>query len=193
MIGLVMAGGKGSRMNLSEEKLLLKYKKPVILHVVDALKNSECFSQIIAATSQNSPKTKNLLEENGIKVFETLGNGYVKDLNTVLKSFDDYVLVVSGDLPLLDEQIIKQIANQKSDNVWLSFLVTKEFLDLYNIKQQYQTRFEEKECAFTGISLINAKKISSLDSVKENYVILDDKRIAFNLNTKEDLALLSRL
>jgi len=174
-----MAGGKGSRMNLSEEKLLLKYKKPVILHVVDALKNSECFSQIIAATSQNSPKTKNLLEENGIKVFETLGNGYVKDLNTVLKSFD--------------EQIIKQIANQKSDNVWLSFLVTKEFLDLYNIKQQYQTRFEEKECAFTGISLINAKKISSLDSVKENYVILDDKRIAFNLNTKEDLALLSRL
>ena len=193
MIGLVMAGGKGSRMNLSEEKLLLKYKKPVILHVVDALKNSECFSQIVAATSQNSPKTKNLLEENGIKVFETLGNGYVKDLNTVLKSFDDYVLVVSGDLPLLDEQIIKQIANQKSDNVWLSFLVTKEFLDLYNIKQQYQTRFEGKECVFTGISLVNAKKISSLDSVKENYVILDDKRIAFNLNTKEDLALLSSL
>jgi len=193
MIGLVMAGGKGSRMNLSEEKLLLKYKKPVILHVVDALKNSECFSQIVAATSQNSPKTKNLLEENGIKVFETLGNGYVKDLNTVLKSFDDYVLVVSGDLPLLDEQIIKQIANQKSDNVWLSFLVTKEFLDLYNIKQQYSIRFEEKECAFTGISLINAKKISSLDSVKENYVILDDKRIAFNLNTKEDLTLLSSL
>jgi len=193
MIGLVMAGGKGSRMNLSEEKLLLKYKKPVILHVVDALKNSECFSQIVATTSQNSPKTKNLLEENGIKVFETLGNGYVKDLNTVLKSFDDYVLVVSGDLPLLDEQIIKQIANQKSDNVWLSFLVTKEFLDLYNIKQQYSTRFEGKECAFTGISLVNAKKISSLDSVKENYVILDDKRIAFNLNTKEDLALLSSL
>lgn len=193
MIGLVMAGGKGSRMNLSEEKLLLKYKKPVVLHVVDALKNSGCFSQIVAATSQNSPKTKKLLEENGIKVFETLGNGYVKDLNAVLRSFDDYVLVVSGDLPLLDEQIIKQIASQKSDNVWLSFLVTKEFLESYNIKPQYPTRFEEKECAFTGISLVNAKKISSLDSVKENYVILDDRRIAFNLNTKEDLALLSSL
>ena len=193
MIGLVMAGGKGGRMNLSEEKLLLKYKKPVVLHVVDALKNSECFSQIVAATSQNSPKTKKLLEENGIKVFETLGNGYVKDLNAVLRSFDDYVLVVSGDLPLLDEQIIKQIASQKSDNVWLSFLVTKEFLESYNIKQQYTTRFEEKECTFTGISLVNAKKISSLDSIKENYIILDDKRVAFNLNTKEDLALLSSL
>jgi len=188
-----MAGGKGSRMNLPEEKLLLKYKKPVVLHVVDALKNSKCFSQIVAATSQNSPKTKRLLEENGIKVFETLGNGYVKDLNVVLRSFDDYVLVVSGDLPLLDEQIIRQIVSHKSDNSWLSFLVTKEFLESYNIKPQYMTKFEGKECAFTGISLVNAKKISSLDSVKENYIVLDDKRIAFNLNTKEDLALLSSL
>ena len=27
---LVMAGGKGSRMNIDTEKLLLKYKKPII-------------------------------------------------------------------------------------------------------------------------------------------------------------------
>jgi len=37
MIGLVMAGGKGTRMNLDNEKLLLKYKKPIILHVIDSL------------------------------------------------------------------------------------------------------------------------------------------------------------
>lgn len=188
-----MAGGKGSRMNLSEEKLLLKYKKPVILHVVDALENSKCFSQIVAAVSKNAPKTKRLLEENKIKVFETPGNGYVEDLNMVLESVNDYVLVVSGDLPLLDEKIIKKIASQKSDSVWQSFLVTKEFLDLHNIRPQFTTKFEEKECAFTGISLVNAKKISSLDSIKENYIILDDLRIALNLNTKEDLALLSSL
>ena len=30
MIGLVMAGGKGIRMNLDNEKLLLKYKKPIM-------------------------------------------------------------------------------------------------------------------------------------------------------------------
>ena len=37
MIALVMAGGKGTRMNSSEEKLLLEYKKPVIFHVLAAL------------------------------------------------------------------------------------------------------------------------------------------------------------
>ena len=57
MIGLIMAGGKGTRMNMEQEKLLLNYKKPIILHVVDALKDSNCFSQIIAATSSNSPET----------------------------------------------------------------------------------------------------------------------------------------
>ena len=48
MIGLVMAGGKGTRMNTSDEKLLLKYIHPTILHVIFALQNSECFSKIIA-------------------------------------------------------------------------------------------------------------------------------------------------
>ena len=64
MIGLVMGGGKGTRMDLAGEKLLLQYKKPVIFHVIDALKNSHCFSQVIVATSPNPPDTKRVLEQN---------------------------------------------------------------------------------------------------------------------------------
>ena len=56
MIGIVMAGGKGTRMNLEEEKLLLKYKKPIILHVIDSLRYSNLFSKILTVTSTNSPK-----------------------------------------------------------------------------------------------------------------------------------------
>ena len=56
-----MAGGKGSRMNLDDEKLLLEYEKPIILHVVDSLKNSQMFFKNFAVTSPNSPKTKKLL------------------------------------------------------------------------------------------------------------------------------------
>jgi len=36
----------------------------------------------------------------------------------------------------------------------------------------------------------NAKKIKSLDKVTEIYKIIDDKRVAFNLNTKQDFELL---
>ena len=58
-----MAGGQGSRMNLDGEKLLLKYKKPIILHVVDSLKQSNCFSKllqllVIIPLTQNSFRRK---------------------------------------------------------------------------------------------------------------------------------------
>ena len=71
-----MAGGKGSRMKTQEEKLLLKYVHPTILHVIYALQNTNYFSKIIAAT------------------------------NLILRSMNEDVLVVPGDLPLLDDEII---------------------------------------------------------------------------------------
>jgi len=134
MIGLVMAGGKGTRMDIPEEKLLLEYKKPIILHVIDALKNSYCFSKVVVATSPNSPDTKRVLEERGIETIGTQGNGYVNDLNFLLQKMDGFVLVVSGDLPLLDEEIIQKLVEFNSENVWTSFLVSKEFLNSLGLK-----------------------------------------------------------
>jgi adenosylcobinamide-phosphate guanylyltransferase len=112
MIALVMAGGKGRRMNSDSEKLLLNYKKPVILHVFDALKDSQCFEKIIALTSPNTPKTQDLLEKSGIEIIKTSGEGYVQDLNLILNSIDGDVFVTSGDLPFLDGMI-----NRLSQNI----------------------------------------------------------------------------
>jgi len=192
MIGLVMAGGKGIRMNLDNEKLLLKYKKPVILHVIDSLKNSNCFSKILAITSSNSPKTKKLLQEKNVEIFDTPGIGYVEDLNLVLKTISDLVLVTSGDLPLLDKEIVQKIVNQfNSQNIWTSILVTNKFLTTLGIESDYSVNFNNQKCHYTGISLVNSEKISTLENLEENYVIINDKRIAFNLNTKQDYELLS--
>jgi len=192
MIGIIMAGGKGSRMNIAGEKLLLKYKKPIVLHVIDALKNSECFSKIFAITSSNSPKTKKLLEENNVDLINTPGDGYVEDLNLILKSLNDFVLITSADLPFLDAEIIKNIVNRHSqENIWTTILVTKKFLDSLHLTTNYWFNFENQQCCYTGISLVNAKKISRLENISEKFIIIDDKRIAFNLNTKQDYDLLS--
>ena len=192
MIAIVMAGGKGTRMNLDDEKLLLQYKKPIILHVIDSLKNSNCFSKILAITSRNSLKTKNLLEENNIETFDTPGAGYVEDLNLVLQTLNDDIFITSGDLPLLDKEIVQEIvSNYDSQNNWTSILVANKFLTSLGISSDYSTTFENQTCHYTGISLVNSKKISLLEKIDENYVILNDKRIALNLNTKEDYDLLS--
>jgi len=192
MIGLVMAGGKGSRMEFpAPEKLLLEYKKPIIFHVIDALNNSHCFSKVFAATSPNSPDTKFELEQIGVETLDTQGNGYVSDLNFLLKKMDGFVCVVSGDLPLLDEEIIQKMTKFNSDSVWTSFLVTKKFLDSLGLESNLLVEYDSTECVYTGISIINADKIKDSNLVNEDYIILDDRRVAFNLNTKKDYELLS--
>ena len=191
MIGLVMAGGKGSRMKTQEEKLLLKYIHPTILHVIYALQNTNYFSKIITATSPNSPKTKEMLENAGIEIFDTPGKGFVEDLNLFLRSINDDVLIVPGDLPLLDAEIVRKIVDTyNSDKIWTSFLVTKDFQKSIGITSDFSVKFQNKECSFTGISIVNAKEINNLDSVEEIYNILNDKRIGLNLNTYEDFRLL---
>ena len=192
MIGLVMAGGRGSRMEFtSPEKLLLEYEKPVIFHVIDSLNDSHCFSKVFAATSSNSPDTKFELERIGVETLDTQGNGYVNDLNFLLQKMDGFVFVVSGDLPLLDEKIIQKLVEFNSESVWTSFLVSKKFLNSLSLESNLLLKCDGVECVHTGISIVNADKIKNLNSVNEDYVILDDKRIAFNLNTKEDYELLS--
>ncbi len=194
MIGLVMAGGKGTRMKSNEEKLLLPYKQPLVLHVIDALKNSNCFEKIIAATSPNSPQTKNVLVENNITIIETSGEGFVTDLNNILKQLDDFVLVSSGDLPLLDGDIIKQIIdNVNHDKTWTSIVTTKSFQNSLNLEPECISTLNDEDYAQTGISIVNASKISNLDTIEEDYLIIDDKRVCFNINTKNEYDLLGSI
>ena len=102
------------------------------------------------------------------------------------------VFVTSGDLPLLDEKIIQVITEKfNPKNVWTSFLVSKKFLNSLGLESNLLINSGDIDCVHTGISIINSDKIQNLNPVKENYIILDDKRIAFNLNTKKDYELLN--
>jgi adenosylcobinamide-phosphate guanylyltransferase len=192
MIGLIMAGGKGTRMQSNKEKLLLEYKKPLILHVIDALKNSRCFEKIIAATSPNSPKTQKILVDKDVIVFETLGESFVTDLNNILKQLDDYVFITSGDLPLLDENIVKQIIDATNfEKIWTSVLTTKSYQSSMNLDTECIISFNDEDYVHTGISIVNASKIKNLDSIEEDYLIINDKRVCLNVNTKNDFELLN--
>jgi adenosylcobinamide-phosphate guanylyltransferase len=78
---LVMAGGKGTRMALSEEKPLLQVGgKPVIEHVITALKNAKKVSSIVVAVSDYTPKTAKLMLKFPVSVIKTPGKEYVSDM-----------------------------------------------------------------------------------------------------------------
>lgn len=187
-----MCGGKGTRMKAPQEKLLLKHKNPIIQNVISALEESGCFSKIVAATSYNAPRTWEFLTNLGVFTMDTAGKGYVYDLNQILHNFDEPVFVTSGDLPLLDAEIIKKII-QLADlkNIWTTILISKDFLDSLHLKPEYTVIYEKKQYSYSGISVVNPDRLSGIKQVDESYMILDDKRIALNINTKEDFDLLS--
>jgi adenosylcobinamide-phosphate guanylyltransferase len=191
MIGLVMCGGKGTRMDFPEEKLLLKYKKPMIEHVINALENSGMFSKIVCVTSNNAPKTREFVSRLGVDILETKGNGYVDDLEESLHKFEELVFVSSGDMPLLDSEIIKKIVGLvNSTDVWTSILVRKSFLQSLGLEAEFFVNYNNEECAYTGISIVDPKRVKNMQPVKESCIIFDDKRIAANLNTKKDYNLI---
>jgi adenosylcobinamide-phosphate guanylyltransferase len=71
---LVMAGGKGSRMALSEEKPLIQVGgKPIIEHVLMALKNAKKVNSIVVAVSDYTPKTAQLMLQFPVSIVKTPG------------------------------------------------------------------------------------------------------------------------
>lgn len=199
MIAAIMAGGIGSRMNLESEKksekLLLSFKEmPLVAHVVKAVSESGCFSKVIAVTSPNAPKTQEFLEKMNVDILESSGKGYVEDLNLLLNNIkNEPVMITSGDLPLLDGSIIQKIARHYDAAVpWVTVLVTAKFQNSIKQVSSYYVNFGGERCQYTGISVVNPSLIDGYlgSKIKEEYLVFDDKRVAFNVNTKADYDLL---
>ena len=152
---------------------------------------------LVIANGENSaggfgitPETAQELLEYGVDIISTSGKNFVSDLNSVLQQLDDVVFVTSGDLPLLDEEIItKIIENYRPNKTWTSIVTTLSFQQSLDKKSDYIV--ENDNYVQTGISIVDSKKISNLDPVKEDFLVINDKRIGINLNTKSDYNLLS--
>ncbi|MFB6132994.1 MAG: NTP transferase domain-containing protein [Halanaeroarchaeum sp.] len=97
--GLVMAGGKGTRLAADEEKPLFEVcGVPMIDRVLDAIRESNLRSVYTVV----SPHTPNTARHVDTPTLETPGDGYVADLQVALERVQSPVLTVGADLPLLD-------------------------------------------------------------------------------------------
>ena len=97
---LVMAGGKGTRMQIAQEKPLIKVcGKPVIEYVLEALKNAKKIDSIVVAVSSCTPKTAKFLSQFPVKVVETPGKDYVSDMGYAAQNLKLGVfLAIAADL-----------------------------------------------------------------------------------------------
>ena len=187
---LIMAGGKGTRMDFNGEKpLIIINNRPMIQHVIDALINSQKINEIIVATSKNTPKTDKYLKKNNIQTIMTEGNDYVHDLSSILSNFkpEDVILTITADLPLITGDIIDFIIGeyQKSSKPAMSVMIPAEFFERYGIKPT--SVFDN--LVPSGLNILRGINKTQ----NEEVLILEKIELAVNINTCKDINLLKKL
>ena len=255
MIGMVMAGGRGSRMAASAaakndeslpgspphaadraargEKLLLPVispaasgagePKPVVSHVIDVLLGSDQIDTVVVVVSRgNAPLTRRMLwdkyhngggdaddgdgdddgddddDGNGsaIRIVDSAGAGYSEDLGSAMRRVlqNQYrgirggVLVVSGDMPLLDRGVAASASARYARGAWTSIVTSREYAGLWGMSLEYEVVVDGTVCCYTGVSLVDPAVMEpdARGEVPQRHVIMDDHRIAFTLNTVQD-------
>ncbi len=187
---VVMAGGKGTRMALAEEKPLLRIGgKPVIELVLEALRNAKRVNTIIVAVSHYTPKTTKHLETLKVKTLKTPGKEYVSDLAYVIKTLQlQTVLSIPADMPLITGEIIDQVVDHFATCGKPTLAVVVPFETKQKLAMSLSYAFEQdNKCVIpAGINIIEGAKIDDGELEQEVY-ILDKPEVAININTADEL------
>jgi adenosylcobinamide-phosphate guanylyltransferase len=196
LTALVMAGGKGTRMVLSEEKPLLRVGgKPVIEHVLTALKKSKKVNSIVVAVSDYTPKTAQLMRQLKVSVIKTPGKEYVSDMGYAVRTLGlQTVLAIGADFPLITGEVVDSIVEgyERCGKPALSVVVPMETKEQMGLGGKYGFEFNGKCVVPAGINVINGRRIDEEELDEEIYV-LNRKEVAVNINTVEELRIAESL
>jgi len=194
---LVMAGGKGNRLELEEEKPLLKIGgKSLIEHVLNALKNAKKVDDIIVATSKYTPKTAALARKLSFSVLETQGMDFCLDAGHVIEKLRlGTVVTISADLPLVTGKFIDEVITryEHCDKPALTVMVPLKIHKRLGLSTDYIFRIEGKHLVPAGINVLNGREIHGAELVEEEIFVVEKEEIAANVNTIKDLQIVERL
>lgn len=187
---LVMAGGKGSRMALAEEKpLLIVGGKPVIEHVLAALESAKKVQGIVVAVSDYTPKTAKHLAKFPVKVVKTPGKEYVYDMGYAVKALKlQTVLALAADLPLITGEIIDKVVRlyEKCGKPALTVTVPMIAKTKLGLGGEYAFEVEGELVVPAGINVIDGNRIDE-DKLDDAICVMDRNEVTVNINTIQEL------
>jgi adenosylcobinamide-phosphate guanylyltransferase len=197
VVALVMAGGKGTRMRIAEEKPLIKVcGRPVIEYVLTALKKAKKIDSIVVATSSCTPKTTQLMKHLGVKVLETPGKDYVSDMGYAVQTLKLGVfLAIAADLPLVRSQMIDAIVEryERCGKPALTVAVPFETKAKLGMSIEYSFKMDDHEVVPVGINVIDGHKRYGDEWLDQDIYLLNQNELAVNINTLQELQLAERL
>ena len=177
---LVMAGGKGTRMQLAEEKPLIKVcGKPAIEYVITAL---NC--------------AKKIMSRFPVKLVETPGRDYVSDMGYAAQNLKLGVfLAIAADLPLVTPQALDSIVEhyEQCGKPALTVAVPLETKTRFGMSADYKFKMDDRDVVPTGINVIDGSKRYGDEWLDQDIYLLDLPELAVNINTVQELKLAERL
>jgi adenosylcobinamide-phosphate guanylyltransferase len=194
---LIMGGGKGTRMKSKQEKpLALLNDKPIIYWVIEAIHSAKNVKELIIATSDVSPETREYVQQLDLKIIDTPGKGFHEDMKHVIitEKITDHVLVVAGDLPLLTGELIDTIVDYYAtlEVPSMAVMVPLEVFIKYDLTPSIIFTIEEKKLVPVGINIIDGRHIVKKE-IDQEIMIGEDVRLACNVNTLKDLSIAKSL
>jgi len=194
---LVMAGGKGTRMQVAQEKPLISVcGKPAIEYVIAALKSAKKIDSIFVATTSCTPKTAKLMTQFPVQLIQTPGNNYVSDMGYAAQNLRLGVfLAIAADLPLVTSKTLDTIVERyehcgKPALTVAVPLVTKTKLGM---SVEYKFKMDDRDVVPTGINVIDGHKRYGDEWLDQDIFLFDLEELAVNVNTIEELQLAERL
>ena len=190
---LIMAGGKGSRMEREGEKPLINVVgKPMIQHVIEAAQNSTKLDRVIVATSPNTPETSNFVHKMDVEVFKTPGDGYIEDLaffisKTYTEDENEVIVTIASDLPFIHGETIDEVLMEyeRSDKPAMCVAVPLEIFRENGLKPSIVMG----DVVPSGLNILR----STDKQQDEEVLILGKVELALNINSCSDITVSEKL
>ncbi|MCM2465908.1 NTP transferase domain-containing protein [Methanoculleus oceani] len=190
MLALIMAGGQGSRLRMGEKPLVTICERPMLSYVIDAF--SSAGHEVVVVASQKTPFTKNWCRAQGVTLYEAEGLGYVEDIRAAAADLGEegtsFFTCVS-DLPCLAPDIVAAVEDawRRAGAPACSTWVPRDLCEEHGCRTQYTEVIDGTPACPAGINILTA---GDLDGPQEELrLLLHEKRLVFNINTREELAL----
>ncbi|MDN7023511.1 5-deoxyadenosylcobinamide phosphate nucleotidyltransferase [Methanoculleus sp. FWC-SCC1] len=183
-----MAGGVGSRLGMGEKPLVTICGKPMIAYVLDAFAAAGHETAVIA--SPRTPYTRNWCRARGIDLYEAGGAGYIEDLQEAAAALDltGPAFTCVADLPCLTTEIVRAIEERYRASMMpaCSVWVPRDLCREHGCRTEYIETVEGVAACPVGINIVDAGALG--EPQDEVQILLCDRRLAFNINTRDELA-----
>ena len=190
---LIMAGGKGQRLKIDKEKPLLKIGgKTLVERVIEAAKSAKNVDEIIVAISKNTPKTTEFVQSLRVKTIETPGDDYCSDLDYLIKNYKfEIILTITADLPFLTGKFIDEVIffYNSCKTQALNVVMPLEIFQSIGVKPTSMLIYNGIKVVPVGINIVDGRIVGKQ---KEDFFVVRNIELVFNINTFEDLEIAER-